>query len=54
MRSGLLTGLLSLFLVGAAPPEARHVNMQRMSEVTRTSTKLHLQLFRMFRLLHLC
>ena len=35
MRSGLITGLLSLALVGAAPPEARHVNMQRMSDVTR-------------------
>ena len=36
MRSGAFAALLSLALVAAAPPPAaRHVDMQRMSEVTR-------------------
>jgi Zn-dependent M28 family amino/carboxypeptidase len=36
MKSGSLIGLVALFLVGAAPPAAHHVDMKRMSEVTRT------------------
>src|SRR5437868_6155662 len=35
MRTGLITGLMSFLLLGAAPPAKHHVNMQRMSEMTR-------------------
>jgi len=35
MRAGLVGALLSLFVIGAAPPPTPHVNQQRMSEITR-------------------
>jgi Zn-dependent M28 family amino/carboxypeptidase len=35
MRAGLAGALLSLFVIGAAPPPAPHVNQQRMSEITK-------------------
>src|SRR5690242_10495684 len=35
MRAGLVGALLSLFAIGAAPPPTPHVDMQRMSDVTK-------------------